>query len=146
MDQAVKLTILTVRPQIAVIPGFFALSFGTNTGAAFGLLQGFPVGVTLLASAILVGLLIYLSRMAHVATLLERTALSLLIGGATGNLIDRLRLGHVVDYFDLFVGPYHWPAFNLADSAVTIGVSLLVFGRRGKTGSTEERAMTEGPG
>lgn len=106
------------------------------------------MGVTLLAGAILVGLLIYLSRIAHVVTRLERTALSFLIGGATGNLIDRLRLGYVVDYFDLFVGPYHWPAFNLADSAITLGVSLLAFGalRRGKTGSTGGRAMAENRG
>lgn len=127
VDQTVKLAVLVIRPQVSAIPGFFALSFGTNTGAAFGLFQGFPLGVTVLGGAILVAVLIYLIRVAHVATPLERTALSLLLGGASGNLIDRVRLGYVVDYLDLFVGQYHWPAFNLADSAISIGVGCLVF-------------------
>ena len=59
-------------------------------------------------------------------TPLERTALSLILGGAAGNLIDRFRLGYVVDYLDLYVGQYHWPAFNLADSAISIGAGCLV--------------------
>lgn len=143
MDQAVKLAVLSIRPQVSVIPGFFALSFGTNTGVAFGLFQGFPLGVTVLGGAILVAVLIYLIRVAHVATPLERTALSLLLGGASGNLIDRFRLGYVVDYLDLFVGQYHWPAFNLADSSISIGVGCLAFlsilGRAAAPGSTPAR-------
>jgi signal peptidase II len=127
MDQTVKLAVLAIRPQVPVIPGLFALSFGTNTGVAFGLFQGFPLGVTVLGGAILVAVLIYLIRVAHVATPLERTALSLLLGGASGNLIDRVRFGYVVDYLDFFVGQYHWPAFNLADSAINIGVGCLIF-------------------
>jgi signal peptidase II len=125
LDQTVKLAMLLIRPQTAVIPGFFALGFGTNAGVAFGLFREFPMAVTVLSGVILVAILIYLSRVAHVATPLERTALLLLIGGAAGNLIDRFRLGYVVDYLDLFVGQYHWPAFNLADSAVSIGVGCL---------------------
>jgi signal peptidase II len=71
-------------------------------------------------------LLIFLARMTDTATPLELAAFSLLLGGATGNLIDRVRLGHVVDYLDFYVGQYHWPAFNLADSAISIATGYLV--------------------
>jgi signal peptidase II len=54
-------------------------------------------------------------------------AISMLFGGALGNLIDRVRLGEVIDFIDFYIGTYHWPAFNVADSAITIGISLLIF-------------------
>lgn len=127
VDQAVKLAVVVLRPQVSVIPGFFDLRVATNTGAAFSLLQGFPLGVTLLSAVILVAILIYFTRRAQVLTPLGRIGLSLLLGGATGNLVDRLRLGYVVDYLDLYAGPYHWPTFNLADSAISIGVACLAF-------------------
>ncbi|MBI2544893.1 MAG: signal peptidase II, partial [Candidatus Rokubacteria bacterium] len=96
VDQAVKLAVVLLRPQVSVIPGVFDLRFATNTGAAFSLLQGFPLGVTLLSAVILVAILIYFTRMAQVLAPLGRIGLSLLLGGAMGNLIDRLRLGYVV--------------------------------------------------
>lgn len=116
LDEAVKLAVLTLRPQTSVIPGFFDLRFGTNTGVAFGLFQGFPLGVTILGSVLSMAILIYLTRVAHVAPALERTGLALIMGGATGNLVDRMRLGYVVDYLDFYLAQYHWPALNLADS------------------------------
>jgi signal peptidase II len=133
LDQAVKLAVVALRPLVPVIPRVFDLRFATNTGAAFSLLQGFPLGVTLLSAVILVAILIYFARMAQVLSPLERIGLALLLGGATGNLIDRVRLGYVVDYLDLYAGPYHWPTFNLADSAISIGVACLAFAsfRRG---------------
>jgi signal peptidase II len=124
-DQTTKLLILATRPDVTLIPGFFSLTFGTNPGAAFGLFRSFPVVVTLLGIAVLLAILIYLGRGAHVMTGLERVALTLVAGGASGNTIDRLRLGYVVDYLDFYVGSYHWPAFNLADSAISVGVVLL---------------------
>jgi signal peptidase II len=125
LDQAAKLLVLATRPDVTIIPGFFSLTFGTNTGVAFGLLRGLPLGVTLLAVALLAGILVLLIARAHLASRLERVSLALVAGGATGNAIDRLRLGFVVDYLDVYVGAYHWPAFNLADSAISVGVLLL---------------------
>jgi signal peptidase II len=124
-DQATKLIVLATRPDITIIPGFFSLTFGTNTGVAFGLFRSFPLMVTLVGIGLLGAILIYLVRQAHAATRLERVALTLVAGGASGNVIDRLRLGHVVDYLDFYVGAYRWPAFNLADSAISVGVVLL---------------------
>jgi len=147
LDQAVKVAVVVVRPEFQVLPGFFAVRLGTNTGMAFGLFQGFPLAVSLVGGAILIALLVYLGRVAPVATMVERAALSLLIGGAIGNLVDRLRLGYVVDYLDLYVGQYHWPTFNLADSAVTIGASLLALGMiRGQRAQAPRRAGSEDRG
>lgn len=125
-DQGIKLAVLSARPQLTVIPGFFAISFATNTGAAFSLFRQLPGVLTVLGAVILAGLAVYVVRSGPTTTPLARIALALLIGGAAGNLIDRVRLGYVVDYLDVFVGRYHWPTFNLADSAVTIGAGLLV--------------------
>jgi signal peptidase II len=127
VDQVVKLAVLTARPQIPIIPGFFALNFVTNTGVAFGIFQGFSTLLAFLGLAIVAGLLFYLPRASRLASPVELAALSLVLGGAVGNLVDRARLGHVVDYLDFFIGSYHWPAFNLADSAIFVGVSMLAF-------------------
>jgi len=126
-DQAIKLAVLAVQPHVTVIPGFFAISFATNTGAAFSLFRKFPGALTVLGIAILAGLIVYMLRRSATATRLVQTALALLVGGAAGNLIDRVRLGYVVDYLDVFVGTYHWPTFNLADSTLNIGAVLLAW-------------------
>jgi signal peptidase II len=125
-DQAIKSVVLTAQPHVTVIPGFFAISFATNTGAAFSLFREFPRILTVGGILVLAGLSGYLWQQAGTATRLERTAVSLLMGGAMENLIDRLRLGYVVDYLDVVVGDYHWPTFNLADSAVSTGIACLV--------------------
>ncbi len=141
VDQVVKLAVLAAPPDFPVVPGLLAVRFGTNTGVAFGLLQRFPLAVTFVGGGILVALLAYLGRITPVATTLERAALSLIIGGAMGNLADRLRLGYVVDYLDLSIGRYHWPTFNLADSAITIGASMLALGLiRGQRAQAPRRA------
>lgn len=131
-DQIIKawvLTALTPYEPVAVTP-FFNLVLVHNTGAAFSLLadaggwqRWFFVILTLVIAAIVA---IWLWRSAgrrHRATPL---ALALVLGGAIGNLIDRLRFGHVIDFLDFHVGGWHWPAFNLADSAITCGAVLLV--------------------
>ncbi len=136
-DQATKLLVLATRPDITIIPGFFSLTSGVNTGVAFGLFRDFPGVVRALGIVVLLAILIYLGRRAHVMSGMERMAMTLVAGGATGNTIDRLRLGYVVDFLDFYAGSYHWPAFNLADSAISVGVVLLAMaalrGDRAKT-------------
>ena len=100
---------------------FFRFTYGTNSGSAFGL---FPNQTTLLivASLIAIGFLFYFYRTYSPPSMLLRFAIGLQLGGAVGNLADRLRLGAVVDFID--VGP--WPIFNLADSSIVIGMAMLV--------------------
>jgi len=113
---------------IQVIPGFFNLTHVRNKGAAFSLLSTLPdgwrsaffVAVTLVAVAA-IGVLI---RKSHERLLVS--AFSLIIGGALGNVIDRVRYGEVVDFVQWYVKSYYWPSFNVADSAITVGVALLV--------------------
>ncbi len=113
-----------------VIPGFFNLTYLTNTGAAFGMLAGeesvwrqaFFVGVALVALVIMC--LSY--REFRKQGRLFGHAIGMIAGGAVGNLIDRLRFGAVVDFLDFYLKGYHWPAFNVADSAITVGVGLFL--------------------
>jgi signal peptidase II len=110
--------------SIAVLP-FLRIVHVENKGAAFGLFvklgNNFFMAVAILAVAMV---LFYLLRFARG---LEVHALSLIIGGATGNLIDRARAGKVIDFIDIYVGNWHWPAFNVADSALTIGIALFIW-------------------
>jgi signal peptidase II len=113
-----------------VIPGIFNITFVTNTGAAFGLLAGwdtvwrqvFFVSVSLLALVAL----FFAYRHFREEGRLAVYGLALVAGGAVGNLIDRLRFGRVIDFLDFYLGVYHWPAFNVADAGITIGVGLLL--------------------
>lgn len=115
-----------------VIPGLFNLTYLTNTGAAFGMLAGAPtiwrqvffVGVALVA----IGVLAFSYKQFCRQGRLFAHAIGLIAGGALGNLIDRLRFGAVVDFLDFYLGSHHWPAFNVADSAITIGVGLFILG------------------
>ena len=113
-----------VRP----VTGFFNLVLVFNRGAAFSLLADAPgwqrelfAGLAVAASALIV---VLLAR--HSADRLFCAGLSLILGGALGNLWDRIALGHVVDFLDFHAWGYHWPAFNLADSAITVGAALLI--------------------
>ena len=126
-----------------VIPGFFNLTYITNTGAAFGILAGqhstlrqlFFVAV---AGAALLVIILGWRQLCGEQRLMPH-ALGLIAGGAVGNLIDRLRFGAVIDFLDVYVNDHHWPAFNVADSAITIGVGLFLLASwrasaRGKVG------------
>ena len=101
-----------------------------NHGAAFGLLHqdsGWQVwALAFVAMIVVIGLLIWLSRVPATSTRLA-IAISLIIGGALGNLFDRLAFGYVVDFIDFHIKTYHWPAFNIADSAICIGVVLMMW-------------------
>ena len=145
LDQGIKWLVLETRPDVTVIPGLFSVTFGTNTGVAFGLFREFPLGVTWLGLVLFAGILIYIIRAAPAADGLERAGLALLLGGAAGNLIDRFRLGYVVDYLDVYLGAYHWPAFNLADSAITVSVGLLPLALRPKPSRAPEPRSPGGP-
>lgn len=111
---------------IAVVP-FFNIVMVWNRGASFGLFNSGSPWVSWLLSAFAIavagGLVFWLRRITDRWT---ATALGLIIGGALGNVIDRLRFGAVADFFDFYVGAYHWPAFNIADSAITVGVAILL--------------------
>ncbi len=130
LDQITKAIIshrLNLNQTIGVMAGFFNIVYIKNPGAAFGLFRGwgsmrdiFLVIVTLLALIII----IYIYR--KTTERLLRFSLSLIAGGAIGNLIDRVRFGEVVDFLDFYIGKYHWPAFNIADSAITVGVFIAV--------------------
>lgn len=130
LDQATKWWILSVvmqPPQRIPVTGFFDLVLVMNRGVSFGMLGGAPgwVAAALIAFALLlaVALSIWMWRAQN---LLLGLSLGLVVGGAIGNVIDRIRFGAVVDFLDFYIGDYHWPAFNVADSAITVGVILLI--------------------
>jgi signal peptidase II len=121
---------IPLHDSVTVIPGCFHLTHVENTGAAFGLFAestaqwkiGALVSFSVIALMVVSALLWKHSHALSTTTI----GLSLILGGATGNLWDRMMTGHVVDFFDFYVGSYHWPAFNVADSAIVIGAILLV--------------------
>jgi signal peptidase II len=132
-DQATKIWIQNTIPlweSKTIIPGLFNLVHVLNKGAAFGFLADlegnmqtyFFIGITGLA----VVLIIHLLRTVHRKDHYLFTALGLILGGALGNLIDRIRLGMVIDFLDFHFGSHHWPAFNVADMAISTGAILLL--------------------
>jgi signal peptidase II len=133
LDQVSKSLVIRSIPVhgfISVISGFFNLVHVRNRGMAFGLMNRagsdfsfyFLVAATVIAVVLLC---FWFSRLKREEAGLT-VGLSLIVGGALGNLIDRLRFHEVIDFLDFYVGPYHWPAFNVADSAITIGAFWVV--------------------
>ena len=123
LDQASKYWISQNKPFIQVIRGFFNIVYVENPGAAFGILhgkQGLLSAISIIAVIVLLALICQERRMG------VSVSLALILGGTCGNLIDRVRLGYVVDFLDVSVKNYHWPSFNIADSAITIGVGILL--------------------
>lgn len=121
---------IALHESVAVVPGFFHLTHVENRGAAFGLFAESPsewkIAVLVLFSLVaLVVVSALLWKNSHAMTT-TGVGLALILGGALGNLWDRLLSGQVVDFLDFYVGSYHWPAFNLADSAIVVGALLLV--------------------
>ncbi len=134
IDQITKLMVLYSLPlfhSIQIIPGFFNLTHIHNPGGAFGFLSGnsstIQRFVFLFASSLAIGLVLYFyNKTPHSFNLLT-SGFALVIGGALGNLIDRVRMGKVVDFLDFYIGDLHWPAFNVADSAISIGMIIFIF-------------------
>jgi signal peptidase II len=132
LDQISKLAIadkLTAYVDVIPLTGFFNLVHVHNTGAAFSLFasqpgwqRGFFVAVALVAA----GVILYLLRKTEGRRLFS-AALALILGGAIGNVVDRIVYGHVIDFLDVYVGAWHWPAFNIADSAITLGAAMLIW-------------------
>ena len=147
VDQVSKWLItrnIVLHESVTVIPGFFRLTHVVNRGAAFGLLSEseWNVGILILFSLV---------ALAVVSTLLWRNShrvsttgfgLALILGGAVGNLWDRLLDGHVVDFLDFHLSGYHWPAFNVADSAIVVGALLLVAEILFAKSPAEEKALS----
>ena len=114
-----------------VINGFFNLVYVMNPGAAFGFLASasatfryiFFIGVTFIA----ILLIIYYLLKSNPESIVTVLSLTLIFAGAVGNLIDRIRFGAVVDFLDVYIGTWHWPAFNVADSAITVGAILMIW-------------------
>jgi signal peptidase II len=109
---------------IPLIPGLFQFTLVHNTGAAFSIGRNWSVPFFVVASLVALGVVGYLFHRLDPSEKFSLWGLVLILAGAVGNLVDRVRLGHVVDFFDLFVGKYHWPAFNLADAWITVGAIL----------------------
>ncbi len=145
-DQVTKwaaIDILSAEPgeKIVVIERFFAFHLIHNSGAAFGILPGFN-NLFIVLSILTVAVLLVFSRSIFAGTRTSRVAAGLILGGAVGNLIDRIRFEQVVDFLDFQFGDYHWPAFNIADSAICVGVALLVaaviFGQSGRAAGSDK--------
>jgi signal peptidase II len=133
LDQLTKAWIvsyLQLYESVEIIPGFFNLVYVTNTGAAFSMLANvdspwrhyFFLAIGLIA---MVGLTVAYWKLRKVSKYYS-LALALIAGGAAGNLIDRVRFGAVIDFLDFYVNRYHWPAFNVADSAICVGAGLFL--------------------
>jgi len=133
LDRISKWTVAASLPlhnELTVIPGFFQITHVENAGAAFGLFAESTVHwkVAALVTFSLIALIIVtvlLWKNSHSVSTMT-VGLSLILGGAFGNLWDRIVDGHVVDFLDFHIGAYHWPAFNVADSAIVVGAILLV--------------------
>jgi signal peptidase II len=150
LDQATKLYIdssFRLHESVPVIRGLFHLTYVRNKGAAFGILADstlripFFIGVSIVA---MLGIIWYLRRISATQRL-TRFALALIFAGAAGNLIDRIRLGEVIDFLDLFWQNRHWPAFNIADSCITVGVALLFVDiwREERAGRSSEKGINQ---
>lgn len=134
LDQMTKLLIvwrLDLHESMVVVPGLVDFTHVRNTGAAFGFLNsvdfpGKPVVIALIALVALVVMATYAAQLPPEHRV-ARTGLALVLGGAAGNLVDRIRQGYVVDYVDVYWRGWHFWAFNVADAAITAGVILIVF-------------------
>ncbi len=133
-DQITKALIIKSLPlhkSITVISGFFDITHILNPGGAFGLMANLSMVVRtvvfLFISSLAVGLILYFYIKTPPGFPFLAIGFALIFGGAIGNLIDRIRFGVVVDFLDFYIGKYHWPAFNVADSAITVGIFIFIY-------------------
>jgi len=128
VDQGTKYLIATrleLQEQIPVIGNFFLITSHRNRGAAFGILQGQQWFFILITTVVIIGIVWYLNKARQTRKLLP-LALSLVLGGAIGNFLDRLLMGEVVDFLQFNFGSYTFPIFNVADSCIVVGVALII--------------------
>ncbi len=117
---------------IEVIPGFFNLVLVWNKGAAFGIIANAPEiirKIVLIGSSTIAAIIttMYVIKSKEKLSIFEIVSLSLIAGGSVGNLYDRLFIGAVRDFLDFYIGQHHWPAFNIADASISIGIFLFIF-------------------
>ena len=151
LDQIAKVGMqgwLMVGDRVPVVPGFFDLTLVYNKGAAFGMFSGIegvlrPI-LLWLSTALAIGLVSYLLIFEYWSDRVGRAALALVAGGALGNIIDRARVDQVTDFLLVYYNDWHWPAFNVADSAICIGVALLIFKRPKRPAVLTEEGTGEG--
>jgi signal peptidase II len=134
IDQITKLLILKNLPlyhSVTIIPGFFNITHIHNPGGAFGFMahqnSSLRNFLFILLASIAVCFIFYFYKNTNRTHPFLASGFALILGGAIGNLIDRIRFGKVVDFLDFYVHNYHWPAFNIADSAITVGVTIFIF-------------------
>lgn len=154
-DQLSKLWILknfALYDSSVIIPGFFNLTFLRNTGAAFGMLSDMPllwrqIFFITIAAVALVALVVMQRKMGK-ENFWYTLCFALIGGGALGNVIDRVLYGSVVDFLDFYIGKYHWPAFNVADSGITVGVTIFlllqIFEGEGEGEGEKQKTTEEG--
>jgi len=133
LDQGTKTYItetMSMYESFTVVKGLFNITYVRNPGAAFGFLAGAAPGFRyvffLTVTAIAIGLILYYIQKSAAKSRLLVFSLSLILAGAVGNLIDRIRFEEVIDFLDVYIGSHHWPAFNIADSAISIGAVVLI--------------------
>ena len=134
LDQVTKILVASrfyYGESIEVIPGFFDLTYVRNPGGAFSVFATGPEEIRMAffigAGILAIALLLVLFRQLEPEALLASAALGTILGGALGNLTDRIRVGEVIDFLDFHVAGYTWPTFNVADSCIVVGVSFLIF-------------------
>ncbi|WP_435924953.1 signal peptidase II [Paenibacillus sp. DYY-L-2] len=149
VDQGTKYLIatgLSIGEQIPVIGDFFLITSHRNTGAAFGILEGKRWFFIVITTVVVAGIVWYITKIKSSPNKLLPTALSLVLGGAVGNFLDRAVSGEVVDFLQFNFGSYTFPIFNVADSCIVIGVALIVLDsllemrreKQAKAGSSEQ--------
>jgi len=133
-DQLTKFIVdqsMPLHHSIPVIDDLFSLTYIRNTGAAFGIFAGsaaaFRLPFLIVFSLVAIGFVIVMLRRLPARETGLITALAFILGGAIGNLIDRVAYGEVIDFLDFYWAGYHWPAFNVADSFITVGVAITVY-------------------
>lgn len=128
LDQLTKwatLHFIPLHDEIPILPGLFNLVHVTNTGSAFGLMRGW-FSFHVVFGTVMAVVIFWMLFRAGTDTL-SRLACALILSGIFGNITDRLLHGHVIDFLDFYVGGHHWPAFNIADSAIVIAVGLFLW-------------------
>jgi signal peptidase II len=134
LDQLTKYLVdrwMSLHHSIPILEGLFNLTYVRNTGAAFGIFAGsheaFRLPFLILVSVVAIGFVFVMLKRLRDGEAGLITALSFILGGALGNLIDRVLYGEVIDFLDFYWSRYHWPAFNVADSFITVGVTITLF-------------------
>jgi len=141
LDQTTKALVVSrvaLYASVPVIPGLFHITLVTNRGALFGWLHSlsdpYRGALFTIVPVLAIVLMLVFQYRTTIHDVITQSGLALILGGAIGNLVDRLRLGYVVDFLDLFVGDHHWPAFNVADSCICVGVAFLILDLLARSG------------